>query len=338
MSGDNGMCVENLVTLARLALAGSPQDVATHVRRVAREHRPRFPEQATALEELAKRAPNGSPVRSVMTAPPVDADTRLELLRREDPTGVNEPVWSEDLAGTLRQMIAERSRVADLSAAGLVPTRSALFTGPPGVGKTLSARWIASELGWPLFALDLSAVMSSFLGRTGGNLRSVLDFARARPCVLLLDEFDAIAKRRDDSVEIGELKRLVTVLLQEIETWPATGLLIAATNHPELLDPAVWRRFDVVVRFGLPALAEMRAAVGRLLRGEATPEAVTALSATFAGHSFSDAEREVSTARRESLVKRLDLFDVLAARARDRVRGMSVSGRKRVALAMVDAG
>ena len=97
------------------------------------------------------------------------------------------------------------------------PTRSALFTGPPGVGKTLAAKWMARELGQPLAILDLSAVMSSFLGRTGSNVRAVLDFARDRRCILLLDEFDAVAKRRDDTSEIGELKRLVTVLLQEID-------------------------------------------------------------------------------------------------------------------------
>jgi len=98
--------------------------------------------------------------------------------------------------------------------------------------------------------------MSSFLGKTGSNIRVVLDFARRQPCVLLLDEFDAITKRRDDSAEIGELKRLVTVLIQAIDEWPADGLLVAATNHPELLDPAIWRRFDRVVEFPLPTSSE----------------------------------------------------------------------------------
>jgi hypothetical protein len=111
------------------------------------------------------------------------------------------------------------------------------------LGDTLAARVLARTLGRPLLILDLAAVMSSFLGRTGGNLRHVLDYAKSIECVLLLDELDAIAKRRDDAGEIGELKRLVTVLIQEIDDWPSSGLLVAATNHPELLDPAIWRRF-----------------------------------------------------------------------------------------------
>src|ERR1700733_11402427 len=145
--------------------------------------------------------------------------------------------------------------------ADLHPTKSALFVGPPGVGKTLAARWIAKKLNRPLIVLDLSAVMSSFLGRTGNNVRNVLDYAKGVECIFLLDEFDAIAKRRDDAVEVGELKRLVTVLLQEIDEWPSSGILIAATNHPELLDPAVWRRFDLIVKFPMPAEDQLTEAV-----------------------------------------------------------------------------
>ena len=104
----------------------------------------------------------------------------------------------------------------------------------------------------PLLILDLSAVMSSYLGRTGSNLRHVLDYAKSLDCVLLLDELDAIAKRRDDSSEIGKLKRLVTVLLQQLDDWPSAGLLIAATNHTDLLDHAVWCRFEELVKFGIP--------------------------------------------------------------------------------------
>ena len=167
-----------------------------------------------------------------MNAIPVDIDTRLQLARPEYPVELDiEPVWTDSIRQKLEQIIFERHQEKDLYAAGLHPTRTALFTGPPGVGKTLAARWIAKKLDRPLIVLELSAVMSSFLGRTGSNIRNIFDYAKGVNCVLLLDELDAVAKRRDDAVEIGELKRLVTVLLQGIDDWPPTGILLAATNH-----------------------------------------------------------------------------------------------------------
>ena len=103
-----------------------------------------------------------------------------------------------------------------------------------------------------MLTLDLATVMSSYLGKTGNNIKAVLNYASSFPCVLLLDEFDAIAKKRDDETDVGELKRLVTVLLQSIDDWPVSSILIAATNHGDLLDPAIWRRFDSIVEFDYP--------------------------------------------------------------------------------------
>jgi SpoVK/Ycf46/Vps4 family AAA+-type ATPase len=188
-----------------------------------------------------------------------------------------------------------------LKKAGLDPTRTVLFVGPPGVGKTLSARWIASQLGLKLLILDLSAVMSSFLGRTGNNVRSVLDYAKQHQCVLLLDEFDAIAKRRDDSTEIGELKRLVTVLLQEIDEWPTSGILIAATNHADLLDTAVWRRFDQIIEFKKPTIIEVKKATAQYLYdSNLTYEWINVLTVLFFDHSYSDIERSLRSIRRNA--------------------------------------
>jgi len=176
-----------------------------------------------------------------------------EFIRIEMPISLPvEPVWSASISDSLTELIRERRMIPQLEAVGLTPTKTAIFTGPPGVGKTLAARWLARELELPLATLNLGAVMSSFLGRTGANIRQVMDFTRQSPCVLLLDELDAIAKRRDDASDIGELKRLVTVLLQELDHWPCSGLLIATTNHEQLIDPAVWRRFECRIVFTLP--------------------------------------------------------------------------------------
>ena len=204
--------------------------------------------------------------RSSFAPLPVDSDSRLELLRVDNSPAVPfAPVWPKPVAAVLEEIIEERHLEQRLLEAGIEPTKSVLFCGPPGTGKTLAATWLAEQLHIPCLTLDLSAVMSSFLGRTGNNIRTVLDYSRRLPGVLLLDEFDALAKRRDDALEIGELKRLVTVLLQEIERWPAHGILIAATNHPDLLDPAVWRRFDRVLEFPLPSPSELEELFRRLI-------------------------------------------------------------------------
>ncbi|MDN3612622.1 AAA family ATPase [Vibrio ostreicida] len=169
----------------------------------------------------------------------------------------------------------------------------------------MSARWLANQLDLPLLILDLATVMSSFLGKTGSNVRAVLEHAMSFPCVLLLDEFDAIAKRRDDDRELGELKRLVTVLLQTIDEWPSTSLLVAATNHGELLDPAIWRRFDMEILFTMPS----KDMIGDYLSeywsdiADKKQEYVD----KFEGMSFSNIDRELTQEKRASVISALAL-------------------------------
>lgn len=312
----------HLVQLARLALSGRAQDIQMYVRRAARELRRFSPDVAT---ELAKHVGSALPqvVRksAVITSVPVDHESRLQLAKYEEPQpDVVVPILHHTLLPKLERLILERFREAELYQADLHPTRTVLFTGPPGVGKTLVSRWIAAALGRPLVTLDLAAVMSSFLGRTGNNVRQVLDYAKSTPCVLLLDEFDAIAKRRDDSSEIGELKRLVTVLLQEIDDWPATGLLIAATNHPNLLDPAIWRRFELIVEFPLPDDSLIEAAISHFLGRDAEGLPIGALVALFRGSSFSDIERDMALVRREAVLAKRRPSEVLVELVRARMQ------------------
>lgn len=330
----------DLVHLARLAMSGREQDIEMFLRRLARRYRQEHPDLSAELTGVLRRAPTrSSPLRDVgvASAAPVDLETRSTLVRHEWPVDLHvQPIFEPSVKNVLDQVVTERRNSQKLIEAGLNPTRSVLFTGPPGVGKTLAARWLAAELQQPLLLLDLSSVMSSFLGRTGSNLRRVLDYAKERPSVLLLDELDAIAKRRDDQVEVGELKRLVTVLLQEIDDWPATSLLVAATNHPGLLDPAAWRRFEVVADFPLPSLSALRQSISSLLDGEHMEDGVlTALTRTFAGSSFSDVERDIRMVRRSSIVADRNLEDSLIALTVKRAANLPFSERKRLAAELV---
>ena len=298
----------DLAQIVRLALAEQTEDVRLFVARLVRKYRSSNPPLAEQLDLFLRSKPTrtGSPMRKVMpeTPPqvvPMDDESRLSLLKVfKDGSDRAAPMLSGSLEETLMQLIEERRQTAKLLAQGLLPTRSAIFVGPPGVGKTLTARWLAAQLGVPLYVLDLTAVMSSLLGRSGSNLRAALDFAKKTPCVLLLDEIDAIAKRRNDESDVGELKRLVTVILQEVDDWPSTGLLLAATNHPELIDPALWRRFDLVLQFAAPDLAAVKEAIKRFL---ATDYAllgrwIDILAFAFLGQSFSDIERDIQRFRR----------------------------------------
>lgn len=299
----------DLAQLIRLALAEQTEDVRLFVARLVRKYRNTDPELAEQMDlYLRSKTPRanapmrkGAPTAATEQPLPVDDESRLSLLKVfKDEPDREQPLLSMDLEETLSQLIQERRQMKRLASMGLTPTRSAIFVGPPGVGKTLTARWLASQLGLTLYVLDLTAVMSSLLGRSGSNLRTALDFAKRNPCVLLLDEIDAIAKRRSDDTDVGELKRLVTVILQEVDEWPASGLLLAATNHSDLIDPALWRRFDLVINFKTPEAPAVKQAIKRFLGPDYAlfGRWIDILTFAFNGESFSDIERDLQRFRR----------------------------------------
>jgi len=184
---------------------------------------------------------------------PTDRDTGLGLLVSE---GVPNVPRSFVLKGesylAVKRFVEERKKTDLLLQKGLTPPTSIALVGPPGTGKTTVAKWIAHELSLPLFVLNIASVITSYLGQTGQNLALALGRARQEPSVILLDEFESIASLRTIDGDVGEMRRVVAVLLKEIEEWPAHGIVVAASNLPDLIDQAFIRRFSRWVKLDVP--------------------------------------------------------------------------------------
>lgn len=343
---------DDFANLARLATGNSHDDVRLFLAKLVRKYRTRRPELAMRLDHTLKATQTRSAAPSILRRStahgdvadsffPVDADSKLSLIRVfNDVDGLDAPILPIDLLNKIQGITKERRERDKLAVHGIRPTRSAILVGPPGVGKTLSARWIAHQIGKPLWVLDLTTVMSSLLGKTGNNLRMVFDHAKANEAVLLLDEIDAIAKRRSDESDVGELKRLVTAILQEVDAWPDTGLLLAATNHPELVDPALWRRFDAILTFELSGSVAIEAAVRRFLGPdtEAFQPWIAMLASSLQGSSLSDVERTMTALRRNVVLNGTDPGQLVIEMATHKAKSLNKSARLHLAIELAQVG
>lgn len=188
---------------------------------------------------------------------PVDSESRLPLIESRTFTEEESFLILEDSIMEIINEFIDLSYHSDLLIReGVTIPRNLLLYGPPGTGKTQTAKYISWKLKLPLIIARMDTLVSSFLGSTSKNIRTLFDFVDNLPCILFLDEFDAIAKLRDDTNELGELKRVVNSLLQNIDSLEGKIPVIAATNHDHLLDSAVWRRFDYKVRIPFPEETE----------------------------------------------------------------------------------
>lgn len=228
--------------------------------------------------ELQRILDNGTPSASadrILSLEPVpkDADRGAPLLEIRHPDRyLDDLVLAEVQRAILMRAIEEFRQWEVLEAHSLRPTNRLLFCGPPGCGKTATAEAVSRELGVPLLVIRFDAVISSLLGETAANLRKVFDYAARGIWVVLFDEFDAIGRSRDDATEHGELKRVVNSFLQMLDRFTGRSLVIAATNFEQALDPALWRRFDEIIRFEKPD----RAQVEQFLTKKLTPVRVAA--------------------------------------------------------------
>jgi SpoVK/Ycf46/Vps4 family AAA+-type ATPase len=212
-------------------------------------------------------------------------------------------VTSESVRERLLRIIREQRHYQRLREHSLTPRRRLLLTGPPGTGKTLTASVLAGELGLPLFLVRLEVLISKFLGETAAKLRLIFDAVRDTRGVYLFDEFDAIASQRGMSNEVGEIRRVLNSFLQFIEHNDSHSLIVAATNHPELLDHAVYRRFDDVIEYNLPSAAQVAVTLRGRVREFAGPDVDwEALGILANGLSYAEITRSADEAMKDAII------------------------------------
>lgn len=252
-----------------------------------------------------------------LSSKPVDGESRMEIVNVCDPViDLKKILLKESTKTEVNQFINFYFKRDEIMAAGIETPKSLLLYGPPGCGKTTIASYIAMETGLPLVTARLDAMISSLLGSTAKNIRKIFDFASRQECVLFLDEFDVIAKVRDDRNEMGELKRVVNSLLQNIDNFSPNSIIIAATNHHKLLDSAVWRRFSRVLLIDKPNGNEIEDLLEILLKKNGqeiinNEKKVKSIAHMMLGLSYSDIKTIISNCIMTSIVHGKEVVDIL---------------------------
>jgi SpoVK/Ycf46/Vps4 family AAA+-type ATPase len=264
------MTYEYVPKLVRAALNNDKKNVESIALLLGRKLKKEAPDVSAEIMKILACSNTGSDVmRSIDMSPiPVDKETRSQLVKLEEPMVLDDPILEDSITEELNLFIQERGLIERFLAEDIIPSNSLLLHGKPGVGKTYIAKWLSYKLNMPIITLDLANSISSYLGRSGQNIKSIFQYTKDQNVILFLDEIDAIAKRRDDASDLGELKRLVNVLLKELEECPVSCVVIGATNHPELLDKAIWRRFDRNIEISMPEYEQRKQLILRGLRNQ----------------------------------------------------------------------
>lgn len=263
---------------------------------------------AQAMKARVRKS--GVPLRAsgYMETLPVDNKSRLPLLEEQMPA--TQPIFLNATDNSAFESFLEDVKHVDkLAERGIASRLCLMVSGPPGTGKSLLAAHVAGRLKRPFYVIRLDSAISSLLGDTSKNVRAIFDFIPKKGAVLFLDEMDAIAKVRDDRHELGEVKRVVNTVLQGLDALGPEVVVIAATNHPHLLDPAIWRRFPYKIEFGLPDQDVRSALWSHFLYEDknATDNQASMFAKVSEGLSGADIETVSVGARRHALIDNKDI-------------------------------
>lgn len=246
---------KHLIALLRSHIEGDDdQFLSVAMQVAAHEARQGHGKLATQLKELVDEARQRNVKRTNGPVPLAQPKGDLAALvsATYSDTRLTSMVLPPQLEERLKRVVAEQRQQHKLLEKGLTPRRKLLLIGPPGSGKTMTASALAGELNIPLFTVVFDSLITKFMGETASKLRLVFDAMSSTRGVYFFDEFDAIGARRGERNDVGEIRRVLNSFLQFLENDESDSLIVAATNHPELLDPALFRRFDDVVRYELP--------------------------------------------------------------------------------------
>jgi SpoVK/Ycf46/Vps4 family AAA+-type ATPase len=300
--------LKSLIELTDAALAADYTRVRRAANALARDLSKDGNESA-AKELRAVVQKRGVPLRAAgyIETLPVDAKSRLPLVEEQSWPG-NPIFLNETAKRTFQDFVSDVEHIDELNAKGLASRLGLLLSGPPGTGKSLLAGHIAAQLRRSFYVVRLDSVISSLLGDTAKNVRTVFDFVPAKDAVLFLDEMDAIAKLRDDRHELGELKRVVNTVIQGLDALDPRAVVIAATNHAHLLDTAIFRRFPYKIEMDNPE-TEVRVDLWKhFLFEDKDNESIAEILAVISERlSGADIETIALTARRHALLESRDM-------------------------------
>lgn len=254
-----------IVDLIRAGASGDGEMLRATVEAMAAEERARKNETlASKLTRALGASGHINPARRISALPAPGRELLAEVVPK---VTLADLVLTSATRNGIEQLIEEQLRGDLLRSHGLQPRHRVLLCGPPGNGKTALAEAISDAVGVPYFTVRYEALIGSFLGETAQRLGQLFAFARTTPCVLFFDEFDVVGKERGDAHETGEIKRVVSNLLLQIDALPSHVVAVAATNHSELLDTAVWRRFQLRLALPSPTPDDLATFFGRALAG-----------------------------------------------------------------------